>query len=89
MKTKEISVRELPPITEKDREFKLYHEAQGRRVDLGEDIELKEKLAKKFHWKKAEKPRIRVLARSRKIILYKDYYHQYLTYTHTARPTHS
>lgn len=50
----------------------------GERVDLGEDIEIKEKLAKKLHWRKAEKPLIRVLLRNGNIILYKDDYYHYM-----------
>ena len=42
------------PITEEDRMKKMEYDAhvEGTRMDLGEDIELKETLAKKFHWKK-------------------------------------
>lgn len=66
----------LPPITEADREFKMLIILQGlsNDVELGEDIEQKEALARRFQWKKKGKPRIRVLVRSQKVILYKDYF---------------
>ena len=72
-------IKRLPPITDEDRELKIWNEANGgERVDLGEDIEIKEKLAKKLHWIKEEKPLIRVLLRSGSIILYKDDYYHYM-----------
>lgn len=76
------SIRKLPPITEEDRAFKVLYDAgegkkEGFTCDLGEDIEIKKKLAKKFHWKKAERPMARILYRSGKIILHKDYYFHY------------
>jgi len=74
-----IPLKRLPPITEEDREFKVLNEARGGEcVDLGEDVELKEELAKKLSWKPAEKPLIRVLARSGSIILYKDVFYHYM-----------
>ena len=77
------TLRKLPPITQDDRAFKAQYDAtEGKKddiiCDLGEDIELKEKLAKKLHWKRARKPMLRVLWRNNSIILYKDYYHQYV-----------
>jgi hypothetical protein len=72
-------IKKLPPITEEDREFKALNEARGGEcVDLGEEIELKEELAKKLNWKPAKKPLIRVLARSGSIILYKDVFYHYM-----------
>ena len=72
-------IQKLPPITEEDRQLKAWNETNGgESVDLGEDIEIKEKLAKKFHWRKAEKPLVRVLLRSGNIILYKDDYYHYM-----------
>ena len=72
-------IKKLPPITEEDRQFKVLNEARGGEcVDLGEDIEVKEELAKKLHWKPAKKPLIRVLARSGSIILYKDVFYHYM-----------
>ena len=71
-------IKKLPPITEEDREFKAFNDTQGKCTDLGEDVELKEELAKKFHWKKAEKPLIRVLIRSGSIILYKDVFYHHM-----------
>lgn len=72
-------IKNLPPITDEDRELKTWNEANGgERVDLGGDIEIKEKLAKKLHWRKAEKPLIRVLLRNGSIILYKDDYYHYM-----------
>lgn len=85
MKKNKLEGRPLskrPAITEDDRAFKAQYDAgegkkEGITCDLGEDIEIKEKLAKKFHWKKAEEPMLRVLWRSNTIILYKDYYFHY------------
>ena len=81
-KMKDMSLKpieKLPPITEEDREFKVLNEAHGGEcVDLGEDVELKEELAKKFHWKKAKKPLIRALWRSGSIILYADVFYHYM-----------
>jgi len=71
-------IKKLLPITEEDREFKAFNDAEGNCTDLGEDIELKLKLAKKFHWKPAKEPLIRVLMRSGNIILYRDYYYHYM-----------
>ena len=74
-----IPLKKLPPIAEEDREFKVLNEARGGEcVDLGEDIEIKEELAKKFDWKPAEKPLVRVLMRSGSIILYKDIFYHYM-----------
>lgn len=65
----------LPPITEADRELKMLLSLQGlNNVDLGEDIEKKEAVARAFQWKKKGKPRIRTLVRSQKVILFKDYF---------------
>ena len=73
-------IEKLPPITEEDRMDKMWYDAraEGTHMDLGEDVELKEALAKKFHWKKAQKPSIRPLWRSGSIILYADYYYHYM-----------
>ena len=72
-------IEKLPPITEEDREFKVLNEARGGEcVDLGEDVELKEELAKKLHWRPAKKPLIRVLIRSGSIILYKDVFYHHM-----------
>jgi hypothetical protein len=76
-------LKKLPAITADDRVFKtLYDAGEGKKegftCDLGEDIDIKEKLAKKLHWKKAAEPMLRVLYRSRKIILHKDYYFHYV-----------
>lgn len=81
LRTKDVW--KLPVITKDDRIFKAqYDMTEGKKegfiCDLGEDIELKERLAKKFHWERAKEPMLRVLWRSNKIILYKDFYHQHV-----------
>ena len=75
-----IPLKKLPPITDEDRMDKIVYDTkvEGTCIDLGEDVELKEQLAKKFCWKKAKEPLVRVLWRSGNIILYADYFYHYI-----------
>ena len=73
-------IEKLPPITREDRMKKMEYDAhaEGPHMDLGEDVELKETLAKKFHWMPAKKPLVRLLMRNGSIILYKDIFYHYM-----------